>query len=42
MISYRYLPIFPQEAELNPITPEDAEGVQASGDSEPVLATAQA
>jgi molybdopterin-containing oxidoreductase family membrane subunit len=25
MISYRYLPIFPQERELNPIEPEIAE-----------------
>ena len=24
MISYRYLPVFPQEAELNPLAPEDA------------------
>lgn len=28
MISYRYLPIFPQEAELNPIAPEETEEVK--------------
>ncbi len=51
MISYRYLPIFPQEAELNPIEPEAAEGgpegaIEAVSDADvpgdPELAPAQA
>ncbi len=37
MISYRYLPIFPQEAELNPIEPEvDEAALLADGDAEEV------
>ena len=49
MISYRYLPIFPQEAELNPLVPEtpaavataDAEEAADEG-PEPDLAPAEA
>jgi molybdopterin-containing oxidoreductase family membrane subunit len=43
MISYRYLPIFPQEAELNPIEPEaDAAPHGAPQAGEPQMASAQA
>ena len=45
MISYRYLPIFPQEAELNPIeeepetaTEEAANAATAATDMEPAQA----
>jgi menaquinone reductase, integral membrane subunit len=33
MISYRYLPIFPQERELNPIEPETAETVPSEAEA---------
>ena len=37
MISYRYLPIFPQEAELNPIEePDPTPALEAEGDAEAV------
>jgi Ni/Fe-hydrogenase subunit HybB-like protein len=47
MISYRYLPIFPQEAELNPLGPEEAGADEAlsqgAGEEKaPGLATAEA
>jgi Ni/Fe-hydrogenase subunit HybB-like protein len=44
MISYRYLPIFPQEAELNPIEEEEASlaAVEADTDATPELEPAQA
>lgn len=43
MISYRYLPIFPQEAELNPIEPEaDAAPHGAPQAGKPQMASAQA
>jgi hypothetical protein len=50
MISYRYLPVFPNEAELNPIEPEtppvveaQAEEDRASEDApEPEMAPAKA
>jgi Ni/Fe-hydrogenase subunit HybB-like protein len=32
MISYRYLPIFPQEQELNPIEPAAAEAIRIEDD----------
>ena len=35
MISYRYLPIFPQEAELNPIEPPPAAQVEEPEAEEP-------
>ena len=48
MISYRYLPIFPQEAELNPLEPEtpaasavEADEAEEAG-AEPDLAPAEA
>ncbi len=42
MISYRYLPIFPQEAELNPIEEETAMAVEAHTESTPDLKPANA
>jgi hypothetical protein len=36
MISYRYLPIFPQEAELNPIEEEAAGSSGSRDESTPV------
>jgi len=33
MISYRYLPIFPQERELNPITSDEVEAAAVAGDA---------
>jgi Ni/Fe-hydrogenase subunit HybB-like protein len=42
MISYRYLPIFPQEAELNPIEVEPAETVETEGESASDLQPAEA
>ena len=34
MISYRYLPIFPQEAELNPLEPETPVRIEADAETE--------
>jgi molybdopterin-containing oxidoreductase family membrane subunit len=42
MISYRYLPIFPQEAELNPIQEETAMALDAPAESTPDLKPANA
>ncbi len=50
MISYRYLPVFPDEAELNPIEPETPPAVEAAtdadedtaGSEEPAMAPAEA
>ncbi|MBC2712350.1 MAG: polysulfide reductase NrfD [Desulfosarcina sp.] len=42
MISYRYLPIFPQEAELNPIEEETSAAVEAKTESTPDLEPAEA
>ena len=43
MISYRYLPIFPQEAELNPIEGETvAAAMEEPTETAPELATAKA
>jgi Ni/Fe-hydrogenase subunit HybB-like protein len=42
MISYRYLPIFPQEAELNPIEEEAPAAVEAETESTPGLEPAKA
>ncbi len=42
MISYRYLPIFPQEAELNPIQDETAMAVETHTESAPDLKPANA
>jgi Ni/Fe-hydrogenase subunit HybB-like protein len=42
MISYRYLPIFPQEAELNPIEAESSAAVDAAAESTPNLEPAKA
>jgi len=42
MISYRYLPIFPQEAELNPIQDESPAAVEAETESTPDLQPAKA
>lgn len=42
MISYRYLPIFPQEAELNPIEEETSVAVEAQTKSTPDLEPAKA
>jgi molybdopterin-containing oxidoreductase family membrane subunit len=42
MISYRYLPIFPQEAELNPIDEETSTAVEAHTESTPDLEPAKA
>lgn len=42
MISYRYLPIFPQEAELNPIEEESVETVEAESESSSDLQPAEA
>ncbi|MCB2147550.1 MAG: polysulfide reductase NrfD [Deltaproteobacteria bacterium] len=42
MISYRYLPIFPQEAELNPIEEETSTAVEAHTKSAPDLEPAKA
>jgi molybdopterin-containing oxidoreductase family membrane subunit len=42
MISYRYLPIFPQEAELNPIEEETSVAVEAHTESTPDLEPAKA
>jgi molybdopterin-containing oxidoreductase family membrane subunit len=42
MISYRYLPIFPQEAELNPIQDESLAAVEAETESTPDLQPAKA
>lgn len=42
MISYRYLPIFPQEAELNPIEDEATAAVEAPIESTPDLEPAKA
>jgi molybdopterin-containing oxidoreductase family membrane subunit len=42
MISYRYLPIFPQEAELNPIEEEASTAVEAPAESAPSLEPAKA
>jgi Ni/Fe-hydrogenase subunit HybB-like protein len=33
MISYRYLPIFPQERELNPIVSDDVETAAVAGEA---------
>ncbi|MEA3505929.1 MAG: hypothetical protein U9R36_00300, partial [Elusimicrobiota bacterium] len=41
MISYRYLPIFPQEAELNPIEPPPVAKVDEPEPKEPVDAQEQ-
>ena len=42
MISYRYLPIFPQEAELNPIEEEKPAAVETPTESTPDLEPANA
>ena len=42
MISYRYLPIFPQEAELNPIEDEAPAAVEAATETAPELEPAKA
>ena len=42
MISYSYLPIFPQEAELNPIQDESPAAVEAETESTPDLQPAKA
>ena len=42
MISYRYLPIFPQEAELNPIQEDTATAVEARTEPAPDLKPANA
>ncbi|BBO71931.1 menaquinone reductase, integral membrane subunit [Desulfosarcina alkanivorans] len=42
MISYRYLPIFPQEAELNPLEDEGGAAVAAQMESTPDLEPAKA
>ena len=42
MISYRYLPIFPQEAELNPIEGEATAAVDTPNESTPDLEPAKA
>ena len=42
MISYRYLPIFPQEVELNPIQDESPAAVEAETESTPDLQPAKA
>ena len=42
MISYRYLPIFPQEAELNPIEPDELEPVAKEAAAEEELQPAEA
>jgi molybdopterin-containing oxidoreductase family membrane subunit len=41
MISYRYLPVFPNEAELNPIEPETTTVVAAEGEAEGDTESAQ-
>ena len=43
MISYRYLPVFPQERELNPIEPESpkAEAVEETQDDSQAADTLQ-
>ncbi len=42
MVSYRYLPIFPQEAELNPLEPAQEPAVEAEEGPEPEAAAAGA
>ena len=42
MISYRYLPIFPQEAELNPIEASPSPAVESAAESTPDLEPANA
>ena len=42
MISYRYLPIFPQEAELNPIEDETPAAVDTATETAPELEPAKA
>jgi molybdopterin-containing oxidoreductase family membrane subunit len=42
MISYRYLPIFPQEAELNPIEDDTPAAVDTATETAPELEPAKA